>query len=148
MIRKQLIKKAIHRLFDNIIKMVLKLNTIILYVQNVVRLKSFYTNILELKIVEDDQTVWTLLQAGNGYIGLHKIGDKYLSEIKDGYKFDNNAKIVFEIEDDIHKVRQLLLDKNVAMREIKTFEAYDYWLCDGEDPEGNVFQLKQRKHTK
>ena len=31
------------------------------------------------------------------------------------------------------------------MREIKTFENYDYWLCDGEDLEGNVFQLKQRK---
>jgi hypothetical protein len=22
---------------------------------------------------------------------------------------------------------------------------YDYWLCDGEDPEENVFQLKQKK---
>jgi hypothetical protein len=31
------------------------------------------------------------------------------------------------------------------MKEIKTFDNYDYWLCDGEDLEGNVFQLKQRK---
>jgi len=31
------------------------------------------------------------------------------------------------------------------MREIKTFDGYAYWLCDGQDPEGNVFQLKQSK---
>jgi hypothetical protein len=31
------------------------------------------------------------------------------------------------------------------MREIKTFDNYEYWLCDGEDPEGNVFQLKRKK---
>jgi hypothetical protein len=31
------------------------------------------------------------------------------------------------------------------MQQIKTFENYDYWLCDGADPEGNIFQLKQRK---
>jgi hypothetical protein len=86
-----------------------------------------------------------LLRAGNGYIGLHKIGDQYLSKIKSGYKFDNNAKIVFEIQEDINKARQLLIDKNVSMREIKTFDNYDYWLCDGEDPEGNIFQLKQKK---
>jgi catechol-2,3-dioxygenase len=118
---------------------------IIFYVQNIERLKSFYTGILGLEIVEDDQSVWVLLRAGNGYIGLHKIGDQYLSKIKSGYKFDNNAKIVFEIQEDINKARQLLIDKNVSMREIKTFDNYDYWLCDGEDPEGNIFQLKQKK---
>lgn len=125
--------------------MKLNFDTTIFYVQDVDTLKSFYNKILELKIVEDDGAIWVLLQAGNGYIGLHKMGDQYLSKIKAGYKFDNNAKIVFEIEDDINKARQFFLDKNVPMREIKTFDNYDYWLCDGEDPEGNVFQLKQRK---
>jgi catechol-2,3-dioxygenase len=125
--------------------MKLNLDMIIFYVQNIERLKSFYTGILGLEIVEDDQSVWVLLRAGNGYIGLHKIGDQYLSKIKSGYKFDNNAKIVFEIQEDINKARQLLIDKNVSMREIKTFDNYDYWLCDGEDPEGNIFQLKQKK---
>ncbi len=125
--------------------MKLNLDTIILYVQNVNRLKSFYTDILGLEIVEDDQSVWTLLRAGSGYVGLHKIGDQYLNKIKEGYKFDNNAKIVFEIQEDINKARQLLVGKNVPMRELKTFDNYDYWLCDGEDPEGNIFQLKQKK---
>ncbi len=125
--------------------MKLNLDTIILYVQNVDSLKSFYTNILNLKVVEEDPSVWALFKTGSGKIGLHKISDEYSAKIKDGYKFDNNAKIVFNIDEDINKAREYLISKNVAMREIKTFDNYDYWLCDGEDPEGNVFQLKRKK---
>ncbi|WP_410220579.1 hypothetical protein [Pedobacter sp.] len=44
----------------------------------------------------------------------------YADQIKEGYKFDNNTKLVFEIEDDIHKVRTHLLEQGVAMRAIKT----------------------------
>jgi len=78
-------------------------------------------------------------------IGLHKIGDAYLNPNKKAFKFDNNTKIVFQINDDLDEVREYFISRNVAMREIKTFDNYDYWLCDGEDPEGNVFQLKQKK---
>lgn len=61
------------------------------------------------------------------------------------HKFDNNTKLIFEIETSIKEVRKEFLAKSIEMREIKTFENYDYWLCDGIDPEGNVFQLKKRK---
>lgn len=125
--------------------MKINLDTIILYVRDVTKLKTFYTDILGLAIVEEYQSVWTLLHAGNGRIGLHKMGDQYLGKLKEGYQFDNNTKIVFEIDEDINKAREQLVIKNVVMKEIKTFDDYDYWLCDGEDPEGNVFQLKQRK---
>ena len=122
----------------------LSLNTIILYVKDIENLKEFYASILELEIVEED-AIWVLFKTGIGYIGLHKMGDTYLTELSDTHKLNNNVKIVFEIEEDINSLRLTLLGKNVSMREIKTFENYDYWLCDGEDPEGNVFQLKQRK---
>ncbi|MBD1386928.1 VOC family protein [Mucilaginibacter rigui] len=122
-----------------------KLDTIILYVQNVDRLKSFYTNVFNLKIVEEYESIWTLLDVGNSMIGLHKIGDKYLNASEGSFKFNNNTKIVFEINEDINEVRRDFISQNVVMREIKTFDNYDYWLCDGEDPEGNVFQLKQKK---
>lgn len=122
-----------------------KLDTVIFYVQNVDNLKSFYTRTFNLKVVEEDQSIWALLEAGGCKIGLHKIGDKYLNESQQPFTFDNNTKIVFEINEDINGVRQQFINQNVAMREVKTFEGYDYWLCDGEDPEGNVFQLKQRK---
>lgn len=122
----------------------LSLNTIILYVKDIENLKNFYASILELEIVEED-SIWVLFKTDVGYIGLHKMGDTYLNKLSDTHKFNNNVKIVFEIEEDINSLRLTLLEKNVSMREIKTFENYDYWLCDGEDPEGNVFQLKQRK---
>ncbi|CAA9201102.1 VOC family protein [Flavobacterium collinsii] len=125
--------------------MKLNLDTIVLYVQDVNNLKSFYTTIFGFEILEEYEAEWVLLNAGNAKIGLHKIGDHYLAQIKSGYKFDNNTKIVFEINEDIHALRQVLLDQNVLMREVSTFDTYEYWLCDGEDPEGNVFQLKQKK---
>ena len=125
--------------------MKLNLDTIILYVQHVDRLKFFYKDIFKLDIVEEYQSIWVLLKAGNGKIGLHKIGDQYLDKSNEVFKFDNNTKIVFEIYEDIKKVKEELVDQNVRMREIKTFDNYDYWLCDGEDPEGNIFQLKQKK---
>jgi predicted enzyme related to lactoylglutathione lyase len=123
----------------------IKLDTIILYVQNVDRLKSFYTNIFNLKIVEEYESTWALLDIGNSMLGLHKIGDKYLNPSESPFKFDNNTKIVFEINENINEIRDHFINQSVIMREIKTFDNYDYWLCDGEDPEGNVFQLKQKK---
>ncbi len=125
--------------------MKLNVDTIIIFVQNVDKLKSFYVDILQLDILEESQSEWLLLKAGNSKIGLHKIGDQYLDKSKGQFKFDNNTKIVFEVDEDINKVREQLVNQKVIMKEIKTFDSYDYWLCDGEDPEGNVFQLKQKK---
>lgn len=125
--------------------MKLNLETIIIFVQNVDKLKLLYVDILKLEVIEESKSEWLLLNAGNCKIGLHKIGDQYLDKSNGEFKFDNNTKIVFEIEEDINKVRADLLDKNVLLKEIKTFDNYNYWLCDGEDPEGNIFQLKQKK---
>ncbi|KMQ59474.1 hypothetical protein ACM46_20505 [Chryseobacterium angstadtii] len=119
-------------------------DTLILYVQNVELLKNFYVDHFNLKVIEED-SIWALLNAGSVNIGLHKIGDPYLEQIEEGYTFDNNTKIVFEIETDIESARNELTARNVEMRAIKTFENYGFWLCDGTDPEGNVFQLKSKK---
>jgi catechol-2,3-dioxygenase len=125
--------------------MKLNLDSLIIFVQNVDRLKLFYVDILKLDIVEESKSEWLLLNAGNSKIGLHKIGDQYLDNNKGAIKFENNTKIVFEVDEDINKVREHLLNENVFMKEIKTFDNYGFLLCDGEDPEGNVFQLKQKK---
>ncbi|MGU3375287.1 VOC family protein [Chryseobacterium sp. M5A1_1a] len=122
----------------------IKLDSIILYVQNIERLKNFYVENFNLKVTEED-AIWVLMNTGTVNIGLHRIGDEYLEKIEAGYQFDNNTKLVFEIDMNIEAARNELLLKNVQMREIKTFENYDFWLCDGTDPEGNVFQLKCRK---
>jgi hypothetical protein len=121
-----------------------RFDTLILYVQNVELLKNFYVQNFNLKVIEEDP-IWALLNVGTVNIGLHKIGDQYLEKIEEGHVFDNNTKLVFEIDIDIETARNELLSKKVEMRSIKTFENYDFWLCDGTDPEGNVFQLKSKK---
>ncbi|SDJ56710.1 VOC family protein [Chryseobacterium jejuense] len=122
----------------------IKLDSIILYVQNISLLKNFYVENFNFKVIEED-AVWVLMNVGSVNIGLHKIGDQYLEKIETGYQFDNNTKLVFEVDTDIESARNELLSKKVEMRAIKTFENYNFWLCDGTDPEGNVFQLKCRK---
>jgi hypothetical protein len=69
----------------------------------------------------------------------------YARENDKNFRFDNNTKIVFAIQEDIHQWRELLLANSITMQEVKTFDNYDYLRCDNEDPEGNVFQLQQRK---
>lgn len=125
--------------------MKLNFDTLIIFVQDIDKLKSFYVDILKLEILEEYQSEWLLLASGNCKIGLHKIGDQYLGDGATPFKFDNNTKVVFEVEEDIHQLRADLLSEQVAMKEITTFDNYDYLLCDGEDPAGNVFQIKQRK---
>ncbi|MDC8105415.1 VOC family protein [Chryseobacterium sp. PTM-20240506] len=121
-----------------------KFDTLILYVQNIPLIKKFYTENFNLPVIEEDAS-WLLLNAGSVQIGFHKIGDRYLEKINAGHQFDNNTKIVFEIDTDIEQARDEFVSKNILMKEIKTFENYDYWLCDGTDPEGNVFQLKSKQ---
>ena len=75
--------------------MKLNLNSIILFVQNVDKLKSFYAGILKLDIVKEFKSEWLLLKAGNCDIGLHKIGDQYPDSSQPAFKFGNNTKIVF-----------------------------------------------------
>lgn len=117
-------------------------DTIILYVKNVELLKNFYVENFHLQVMEED-AVWVLLNAGNVNIGLHKIGDEYLEKIKAGHTFDNNTKLVFNIDVDIESARNEFLSKNIQMREVKTFDHYDFWLCDGTDPEGKCISVEK-----
>ena len=121
-----------------------KLDTILFYVKNIEVMKNFYVEHFNIKVIEEDD-MWVLLDVGAVNLAFHKIGDQYLEKIDEGYLFDNNTKIVFTVDLDIESARNELLSKNVQMREVKTFENYGFWLCDGTDPEGNVFQLKTKK---
>ena len=125
--------------------MELNLDTIILFVRDMDKQKAFYVGILHLEIEEVWANDWLLLKAGGCKIGLHKIGKEYLVDNEADWKVDSNTKLVFEIKEDIHEVRARLVAQNLTLQEVKTFENYGFWFCEGEDPEGNVFQLKQKK---
>ena len=122
------------------------LNSIILFVQNTDKLKIFYMDVLGLELVEEIPSQWVLLKAGTSTLGLHRIGEGYEPAPGTDFKAESNTKIVFEIEDHLFSQREMLSGQQVNIGTVKTFDNYDYWLCDGEDPEGNVFQLKQKKN--
>jgi len=124
--------------------MKLSLETIILFGVNMKSQRHFYADILGLTIVEEEDN-WILFQAGSANIALHKISPEYLDDSEGPFSVDNNVKMVLTIEEDIHETRSQLLTQGVRMKEVMTWEGYGYNLCDGRDPEGNVFRLKQKR---
>ena len=122
--------------------MQIKLDSIILFVGDVEREKIFYIETFKLVLMEEVKDEWAVLSAGGCNISLHSIGKQYLHS--EGVKQESNTKLVFET-DNVRNLREELVLKKVEVGEIKTFENYGYWVCDGKDPEGNVFQLKQDK---
>jgi len=123
------------------------LRCIILFVKDVEKLKTFYINDLHLELKEEIRSEWVLLKARQCEIGLHKTGNEYADKIEEYLHSDNNTKIVFDIDTDIYLLREQLTGKNESLGEIQNWDGFDYLICDGEDPEGNIFQLRQRKNN-
>lgn len=122
--------------------MKINLSGIILFVKDVEKLKTFYINNFNLELKEELCSEWVLLKAGKCEIGLHKSGSQYFKETAE---IESNTKLVFDINRDIYLFREQLLSKNVNLGEVKTWDSFGYLICDGKDPEGNVFQLRAEK---
>jgi catechol-2,3-dioxygenase len=123
----------------------MKLSGVVLYVMDVEKLKQFYSKYFQCEVIEETPGQWVLLKAGNGELGLHKIGAAYTGEADNNSGENSNAKLVFETTEDIFLMHQQLRNNDINVREVKTWDGYGFWLCDGEDPEGNIFQIKQKK---
>ncbi|MFD2874292.1 VOC family protein [Mucilaginibacter ximonensis] len=110
---------------------------LIIFCRDVNTLACFYTQKLGLEVVGQIHPEWTVLKAGDVEIGLHKIDNADHTDRPSA----KNMKMVFRLSGDISQIRQKLIDQGVKMREVKDFSSVPYFICDGEDPEGNVFQL-------
>ena len=122
----------------------LKLDTIMIFVDDFEKMSHFYQHILGFAVLEETPLVWMLLSAGNAKIGLHKTGEAFAIRSADDTG-SSNTKIVFETTDNIHKVHANLLAKSVSVEAVTSFDNYPYLLFMGRDPEGNVFQVIQQK---
>jgi hypothetical protein len=122
--------------------MTVTFNRIILFCGDVNSLKTFYQHNFGFELVEEIKDEWIVLNAGNFEIALHRIGDVYRNDNKP-FRAESNTKLVFEIRGDLVAFRETLLENKVELKEIKSFEGFNFLFCDGEDPEGNIFQLKQ-----
>lgn len=121
------------------------LNTVILFVNDMDTMRIFYTEVLQLALEGEAAPDWVLLNTGACQIGLHKAGKAYQNRQSSPAYYA--AKLVFDIKEDIYAVREDLVRKNVRMKAVMCFDGYDFLVCDGLDPEDNVFQLKQRKQA-
>jgi predicted enzyme related to lactoylglutathione lyase len=118
------------------------LDRIILYVQDVERLANFYKDMFQLPVVEGIKDEWAVLRAGACELALHRVGKPYRVADASSWKVETNAKLVFSVTD-LDKLRADLIRKGVPMGPIKAYPGLTGPLCDGTDPEGNVFQLAQ-----
>ena len=121
----------------------LTLSRIILFGSDIEGLKLFYQSVFNLPLVEEIEGEWLVFKAGEIEIAFHRIGESFRNDTL--FKSESNTKLVFNIDEDIHSFRKVLIEKGVKMRAIKSFEGIDFLFCDGEDIEGNVFQLSQKK---
>lgn len=121
----------------------MKLSRIILFGNDISALKDFYQSIFNFPLIEEIENEWLVFNAGVIEIAFHRIGESFRNE--DSFRAESNVKLVFSIEEDIEEVRKRLIERGAKMKDIKSFESIDYLFCDGEDIEGNVFQLSQKK---
>ena len=109
---------------------------LIIFGNDINGLKNFYQSNFNLPVIEEIEGEWVVLNAGSIEIALHKIGLTYRDEAS--FRAESNVKLVFSV-DNLANQRQELIKNGVKMKDIQ-FSAY----CDGEDLEGNVFQLYQK----
>ena len=120
------------------------LNRVILYVQDVGRLADFYRDVLGLPIVEEIKGEWSVHRAGACELALHRVGKPCRVADPSSWQVDNNVKLVLTVDRELAELRAELVGKGVPMGAIKSYPGLTGPLCDGRDPEGNVFQLAQR----
>ena len=124
--------------------MTARLTRVILYVQDVNRLAGFYRDLLGVPVHEEIPGEWAVLRAGACEIALHRVGEPYRVAEAASWEAGSNVKLVLTIDRDLDRVRTELIAKGVPMGEIKSYASQPGRLCDGRDPEGNVFQLWKR----
>jgi catechol 2,3-dioxygenase-like lactoylglutathione lyase family enzyme len=121
--------------------MPVSMTRLILYVRDVELLKSFYQSHFGFPVVEEIESEWAVLKAGEIEIAFHRVGEPYRERPR--FPDTSNAKIVFSVESGLADLREKLLSVGVKMRNLRRFDGFARLMCDGEDPEGNVFQLSQ-----
>ena len=119
----------------------ISMTRLILYVRDVARLKAFYETHFGFRVVDEIDSEWAVLMAGQVELALHLAG-KPFREVSLA-PVSSNAKLVFTVDSGLSEFRSKLMKSGLPVGEIKRYPGFAYSLCDGRDPEGNVFQLSE-----
>lgn len=117
---------------------------IIIFGNQLSLLKSFYIDNFNFKLTEEIKDQWIILNSGSIELAFHKIGPGYEPEDGKTFRVETNTKLVFQINGDLKSFRQKLINKGIVIGDLKSFEGINSIFCDGEDPEGNIFQIEQK----
>ncbi len=105
-----------------------------MFTGNVSRLADFYSSHFGLEQVGEPEDGWIELNAGGCNLAFHHTSKK----IDDR---DNGIKFVFGSAD-VAAEKERLEGLGVKMKKIFTFGNME--MCDGQDPDGNRFQISSR----
>lgn len=119
------------------------LNRIILFVADQAKMTGFYRDVIGLPVIEGEGSGFVILDAGGCQLCLHQIPPQYIGDAQAdaGPREDSYVKFVFPAVD-IEAERDTLARNGARMKEIVRFDGMA--ICDGSDPEGNIFQISTR----
>jgi predicted enzyme related to lactoylglutathione lyase len=125
----------------------LEVARVIIFAKDMLKMESFYGNVIGLPRVQtpDDSPDFISFEAGAVHLALHRIPDELARtlEIADPpvAREGTPIKIAFHAGN-VHRSRAELNSRGANLGRIRDFGAL--YLCDGTDPEGNIFQLSNR----
>ncbi len=121
--------------------MQIAMTRVIPYVRDIARVKGFYETHFAFRTIEEIDGEWAVLLAGRIELALHLAGKPFRGVPI--VAASSNCKLVFTVDSDLLELRRKLESAGVPVGTIKRYQGFAYSLCDGRDPEGNVFQLSQ-----
>lgn len=110
------------------------LNRVIVFVKDMAAMRAFYEQKLGLQAVGYSDAGWVSYDAGGSFIAFH-------SQTGAKHSGGSALQIVFH-SDDVPAARAELIARGVAMGKLWSGDGLSF--CDGQDPEGNWFQLSSR----
>jgi predicted enzyme related to lactoylglutathione lyase len=121
----------------------IRLATALIFAKDMQRLTDFYHEALGLPVVAAPMAPgWIEFDAGGVRLALHGIPPRVAKQIEitnpPRAREETPIKLIFEV-DDIGEARRRLVQFGATM-----FEPRTNGVCDGLDPEGNVFSLVPR----
>jgi catechol 2,3-dioxygenase-like lactoylglutathione lyase family enzyme len=117
----------------------MRLAQAVLFVHDVERMAAFYRDALGLEPLAAEPG-FVRLSCGDAALALHALRGPAPADPPDERQ-DSHLKLCFHA-DDVPAARAALQARGVKMRDLVRFG--DVTLCDGIDPEGNVFQITSR----
>jgi predicted enzyme related to lactoylglutathione lyase len=117
-----------------------RLGTAILFAKDLQRMTEFYQEALGLPAIAGASAAgWVEFDAGGIRFALHAIPPRIARQIEITHppraREESPLKLIFEV-DDLYAVRRRLVQFGATL-----FEPKNSGVCDGLDPEGNVFSL-------